>query len=181
MEPAADSALAGQGSAERKVVHLTKRLASARPADSVAAGWVASDPRADSALAGQASAGRKTARLMKRIASRPPADSAPEAPCQTASSRARRRGLTPPALSLVYTWKTFSSRNGLTPLVDRAQRIRCREFAWSWPEESKHCAIESFGHLALEPPALSTTPQPGSITQGPMAQSPDDGKGAMRQ
>ena len=57
----------------------------------------------------------KIARLGKRVVSAPLADSVPEAPCQKASSIARRRAPTQTVPSFVYTWQNFSSRNGLPP------------------------------------------------------------------
>lgn len=63
----------------------------------------------------RAFAGWKIARLRKRVISAPLADSVPEAPCRKASSIARRRPPTQTVSSFVYTWQSFSSRNGLPP------------------------------------------------------------------
>ena len=92
---------AGQALSGRKVGRLRKRLAF--------------DPREESAGVGQASSGQKQGRLRKRAVSGPPADSVPEPPCPTASLRAQRGAPAPTAFSLFYTWKHFSSRDGLPP------------------------------------------------------------------
>src|SRR5208337_1485701 len=63
----------------------------------------------------QASSRWKIERLVVRTVSARLAGSVPEAPCQRASSIARRQTPTQIVYSFVYTWQNFSSRNGLPP------------------------------------------------------------------
>ena len=115
-EPQAGSARAGlAGSAESAgwVAKVLERRAQDCP------GAIAGRPQFSAPSpfrrAWPASSRWKIERLRKRVVSAPLADSVPEAPCQKASSIARRRAPTQTVSSFVYTWQNFSSRNGLPP------------------------------------------------------------------